>query len=77
MPKPKYRIRVDWNHGGLGAKNTATDFTTAIDDITSDVRAISLTHHRDLKNGVIDAGLLSLELNNIQMIMPQPTAVLT
>ena len=64
MPKPKYRIRVDWNHGGLGAKNTATDFTTAIDDITSDVRAISLTHNRDLKNGVIDAGLLSLELNN-------------
>ena len=64
MAKPKYRVRVDWNHGGLGDQNTAMDFTTAIDDITSDVRSLSFDHRRDLSKEVIEAGILSLELNN-------------
>jgi len=64
MAKPQYRIRVDWNHGGLGDQNTAMDFTTAIDDITADVRSLSYDHVRDLSSELIESGLLSLELNN-------------
>ncbi len=64
MPKSKYRIRVDWNHGGLGDQDTAMDFTTGIDDVTSDVRAMTYDHVRDLSSDLIEAGVLSLELNN-------------
>jgi len=64
MAKPHYRVRVDWNHGGVGARSAAADFTTAIDDITSDVRSLSLSHNRDLKSETMESAVLSLELNN-------------
>jgi len=64
MAKPKYRVRVDWNHGGLGDQDTAMDFSTAIDDITSDVRVMGYDHVRDLSSELIESGILSLELNN-------------
>lgn len=64
MPTPKYRVRVDWNHGGVGARTSALDFTTNIDDITSDCRNVSLTHNRNLSTELMESAVLGLEVNN-------------
>ena len=56
MAQAKWLVGVDWNDDG--------DFSDANEDVTSDVRGLTLDHFRDLSSNRIEAARLELELQN-------------
>ena len=56
MAQAKWLVCIDWNDDG--------DFSDANDDVTSDVKGLTLEHFRDLATHHIEAARLELELKN-------------